>query len=73
MPAERKRPLRKGKPSDNSPSELDELTHQELRLMHDMASEAILFASPSGSGLTCHIISRAFLTYSETYNRSGRR
>ena len=39
MPTERKGPLRKRKkPLDNTPSELDELTHQELRLMYDRAS-----------------------------------
>ena len=39
MPTERKRSLRKRKkPFDNTPSELDELAHQELRLMYDGAS-----------------------------------
>jgi len=31
-------------PFDNRPSDLDELTHKELRLMHEEASAAILFA-----------------------------
>ena len=32
------------KPFENTPSDLDDLTHQELRLMYDRASESILFA-----------------------------
>ncbi|HEY9079856.1 hypothetical protein [Magnetovibrio sp.] len=31
-------------PFDNRPSDLDEMTHQELRLMHEEASTAVLFA-----------------------------
>ena len=31
-------------PFENQPSELDELTHAELRLMYDKASDAVLFA-----------------------------
>ena len=31
-------------PFENTPSDLDEITHAELRLMHERSSEAILFA-----------------------------
>ncbi len=31
-------------PFENQPSDLDELTHAELRLMYDKASDAVLFA-----------------------------
>lgn len=34
----------KEEPFENRPSDLDDLTHMELRLMYDRASEAILFA-----------------------------
>lgn len=32
------------KPFENTPSELDDLTHHELRLMFDRSAEAVLFA-----------------------------
>ena len=31
-------------PFENQPSDLDEMTHAELRLMYDKASDAVLFA-----------------------------
>ncbi len=48
---EEEAPKEKKNPFDDTPSELDEFTHQKLRLMYDMASEAILFASSSDANL----------------------
>ena len=70
---------------ENRPSDLDDLTHQELRLMYDRASEAVLFAKniqwrSVGSSL---VVMAAFITlatfgraceYSRRFdNRIGRR
>ena len=49
---------------ENRPSDLDDLTHQELRLMYDRASEAVLFAKniqwrSVGSSL---VVMAAFIT-----------
>ena len=59
---EEETPKEEKKTLDNTPSELDELTHQELRLMYDRATQAILYASYSGANLAYAIILRAFLT-----------
>jgi len=38
------KPKEEEKPFENTPSELDDLTHHELRLMFDRSAEAVLFA-----------------------------
>ena len=44
QPAKKQESEKEAAPFENVPSDLDDLTHQELRLMYDRASEAILFA-----------------------------
>jgi Na+/melibiose symporter-like transporter len=43
-PETNEKPKEEEKPFENTPSELDDLTHHELRLMFERSAEAVLFA-----------------------------